>query len=389
MPWSSYSTCGFKKDVTWSTLTYSAVVEITYLEEGSVTRTLSNLFNFNIQLARHKEVEALINLQLDAPSDATVSAVIAGSSAYDVLNGHIRVVVQTQTSWPYKVASPLGLPYTAGPTVNSKPAGTTVTIAPDYLTPDNCPSTPNSLCIQQFEVIIIPTTGVCDLQGLYKFAIELICSDVESCIPTAGPSIEISLDETDICAAPALDTSSSSEISLLAFADSTFSGPSVSSFEIGDTVWWSFSVVDPSVSIDSLTLNSVYLSLADGSGTDIIFEKSTGTQSNTLVNPKDQTGVVIPPGSKAVVSFGLVLNRSLLPNTISTLVAGNSIQAFKLEMYVDIVHHGNKKRVVAVADKMTSGAAKFVVKAKDAENNSNCTGYACTAISWAKRAVGF
>lgn len=395
MPWSSYFTCGFKKDVTMSTLTYSAVVEIEYIEGVTVSRTLSNLFNFNIQLARQKSVEALLNLQLDAPSDASVSAMIVGSSAYDVLNGNIRVVVQTQTSWPYKIASPLGLPYNAGPTVNSHPTDTVVTIAPDYLTPDSCPTSPNSLCTQHFEIIIKPSSTanppLCDLRGTYTFDVELICSDVETCTPTPGPSIEISLDQTDICIAPVLDTSVAAEQSLLSFDDSSFSGPSVTAFEIGDTVWWSFSVVDPGVSIDSLTLNSISLSIANGDisdPVDIIFSKLTNTQSLALVNPKEVTGVIVPPGTKASVSFGIVLNRSIL-DTIKTLEAGNSIKAFNLEVVVDIVHHGNKKRSVVAADNMSSGVAKFVVKAKNAGNNSNCTGYACSAISWAKRAVGY
>jgi hypothetical protein len=409
MPWQLYATCGFDKAVTWSTLTYSAVVEFSYKEVDIVgsptnTRILSNLFNLNIQISRQKDITASLALDVADPTSTSVpvvSAYIVGGSSYDLLSGKTRVLVQTHTAWPYQVASPLSTPVSTGPVSTSSPTNTIVEINPDYFSVDNCQ--PSSYCIQQFEVIISADPGaatpLCDFFGDYVFSTQLVCSDIDTCTPIAGPSITISLDHTNTCAPPELNATTGVEQSLVAFSAADFAGPTTV-FETGDTSYWAFAVVDPNVSIDSVTLNSVTLRMVGGSGgQDIVLANNVA--ATALVNRNDATAGVYPPGSKAVVSFGLQLNRASLPNTIGQLNPGD-IQALELVVVVDIVQHGNKKRVVGVVP--TNGgtaqsSSKFVVKAKgmaapkphsESAKGSNCTGsrFTCTIISAAQKMKG-
>jgi len=427
MPWSSHAHCGFSKVVTYSTMTYSAVAEFTYIEASDDTatptlRTLSNLFNFNIQLARQKDVQAAISLQFDAATDASVTAVIAGTSSYDHITGKTRVLIQTQTSWPYKIASPLGLPYSTGPQVASKPStDIVVTIEPDYLSMNNCPTTANSVCIQQFEVLISASTSLseplCSFEGTYTFSTELICSDVDTCTPTTGPVIEIELAPTDVCSAPVVDTSATAQMTLVSFKDAAFGTPTTA-FETGDTTYWSFAVVDPNVSIDTLTLNTVKLSLVTpDTGVDVIYEKgATAGDSpitNKIVSLTQVTTGVISPGSKGVVTFGLKLNRVNLPNTVGQLLVGAAIKQMELEVVIDIGYHGNMKRsvtgVASLNDGKVSNVATFVVKSRAEKpealsavssngwsfmgvsiSKNTCTGpsYACAVASLVQKVLG-
>lgn len=167
---------------------------------------------------------------------------VVGNSAYDLLSGQTRLVFQTQTSWPYQIGSSITIPSTYDPILISTPEDITAVVSPDYLTPDNCPPIAGAICIQQFEIIITrDAVTVCDFYGDYLVGTQLVCADTDSCTPSTGPNITISIDHTNVCAPPTVDTGVSTTQSLLSFGDNGTATPQTD-FDTGDTSFWHFTV---------------------------------------------------------------------------------------------------------------------------------------------------
>lgn len=411
MLWEKYDLCGFQKVPTTSYLIYTTTVEFTYTVRDSanpsVTREMTNLFHFNIRLARQKTLSASLKLALDKTKDAEVSSVVV-SSVYDLLARRTIVVFQTQTSWPYKIASPITTPASSGPSLaipDSK-----VVVTPDYLTPDNCEQSSGSICVQQFVVTINSTSESCDdIAEEYTLQTELICADIDTCTPVAGPEIVLSIDTPD-CTPTLVNSTQFATNALISFSDSTFTSPA-SDFETGDLSHWAFAVIDPSVSIDAVTLSSVKLSsVADDTIYDVVYSASAPPSDNKLQNVVNtKPGVVFPPGNAAVVSFSLPLNRGVLSNTLGSLAPGDAAEALSLEVVADITYHGNqRKRLVGfvrphnnnqaasissfVVRSPRTGAANGSVKQSDASQaKSMCTdsnSLSCAALSLVWKALG-
>jgi len=359
MPWSSHTSCGFTKTSTFSELIYTSTAEFSFRVVGPTSnRTVVNLFNFNIRIARQQTVTALLSLNLDSASVATVTASVVRNGVFDFLNKKTIVVFQTQTSWPYKVASPLTAPSSTGPTSDNA----NVVITPDYLTPDNCDSSSDaSVCIQQFVAII--TSPSCDPFGDYVFTTEVVCSDISTCTPVVGPNLTISVDHSDICTVALADPNRLLKHNLLSYSDPTFSTPK-SDFQVGDQTFWTFVVIDPLVSIDSVILSSVTLTFEDGSGSppsDSAYS-STGASSTAILNVVNATAYSsFPPGTAITVSFELDLSRSALASTIGQLNPSVAAETLSLEAEVTIQYHGNqKKRAVGGMSLFNNGRASSV-----------------------------
>jgi len=210
--------------------------------------------------------------------------------------------------------------------------------------------------------VAIITSPSCDPYGDYVFTTEVVCSDISTCTPVVGPNLTISIDHSDICTVALADPNRLVKYNLLSYSDPTFSTPQ-SDFQVGDQTFWTFVVIDPLVSIDSVTLSSVSLSFEDGGGntfSDTAF--SLVNSSSAVLNVVNATAYSsYPPGTAITVSFELDLSRSVLQQTIGQLNPSVAAETLTLEVAVTIQYHGNqKKRAVGGMSLFNNGRASSV-----------------------------
>jgi len=210
--------------------------------------------------------------------------------------------------------------------VRQSVTGITVTLSSKADSALVCGATSRSPCVQRWLVTLNSNTDCIDnIQGVYNFVDKLVCRDnitngVAGACPTGVTTIPliITIHPTQLCASTPVDTSAANSFTLTPYSDAEHSISSVQ-FQTGETVYWTFEIQNPLVSIKSVTFNTIQLGLSGAS--DILYNTavtSVGTAVGLNLQPLSDS---ISAGQSGTLGFSYTLLRSALPNTVGALQA--------------------------------------------------------------------
>jgi len=388
IPWTQSVFCGFVKDTNVSTVA-KTVLKTTLVHSYSETyhtsngqmllRQLSTSYLISVSFVVQKAFSSdTFAVTIPDPTTAGfVQVMVLGDAIYDVASGNTIVQFRTTAAWPYSLdtTSPsFGgvLPAIAGID------GTDVSIAEVDDGMIVCDTTQDSDCTQHWVVTISAPAGLCNIMGQYSFSDTLLCrdgnsTDAQTCVGGTPSPVTFSLNvrATDLCAPEVLDTSAANTYTLTPFFAPQDTDPTFS-YQTGDMIYWQLTVVDPLVTIDSVTFSSVlmYVSSTEGSAqNDLLYSGSTTTVKGSNVGlTLVESNTVVPPGQPAVLTFSYQLLRSALDQTIAQLSASAGDAGLSVEVTtavtVNIFYHGNQKRSVTthVNEKSTTASQSRTVQ---------------------------
>jgi hypothetical protein len=364
VPWSQNGLCGFAKDTKKSTNTtnvYSSVLFTTVTDTyttgaNTFERVSTTSYLVSVSFVTQKTfTSGTVSAGIIDPNAAGVlTKFIVSDSIYDPATGATVVEMVTTTLWPYMLAQDSASLAAAFVDVVPAISNLNVAITSKSDATLSCGTVARSSCSQRWVVSIASAVGcISNIKGTYNFREPLVCRDnitngAAGACPKGVTSIplSISVHDTQLCDATPVDTSSTSSYTLTAFSDAAHSITSVS-FQTGDKVYWTFDVVNPLVSIESVTFNSIQLSLTSGGSSDVLYNAAAGGLSavgNSVNLQYQEISSTIAAGSTGSLSFSYDLLRANLPNTVGLLQTNNYEVQIATAVVVDIQYHGNKQK---------------------------------------------
>lgn len=293
----------------------------------------------------------------DATAVGVLSKYIVSNSLYDPLSGATLVDFVTTAVWPYKLATDSDSVNAAFVGVVPSIPGLLVSLSPSTDLMLSCENVARTTCTQKWRATI-ESAGACidNIQGTYSFKEPLLCRDnttngmAGGCPSgTSAVSLSINIRNTQLCTITPVDTSNANSFVLSPYSDATHTLSSTQ-FQTGDKIYWTFQIVNPLVSIKSVSFNSIQLTLQSGA-TDILYSSDNGgsTTIGNAVNLQLQ-GIsgFIAAGSTGTLSFSYDLFRGQLPNTLGSLHSENLEIQVATSVVVDIQYYGNTKRSIAM-----------------------------------------
>jgi hypothetical protein len=361
IPWTQSGFCGFVKDTNSSTPQKNVLkttVVHTYEEahnngKGKVTiRTLSTSYLISVSFAIQKTVTSDTFAVTIADPTATgfIRVVALGDAIYDVTSGNTIIQFRTTAAWPYQLDSNNPVFNGVVPAITGIDA-TSVTITEDSDIFAECDGKQDTDCTQRWTVTIVVPPALCNIQGVYTFQDTLICRDnaTASPCPKNPPPVQFSLSirQTDLCAADAIDTSAENKYTLTPFFGPSDSSPTFS-YQTGDMIYWQVTVVDPLATLDRVTFANIMIYVTSGDGTlqtDVLFDNEalTSTGTSALLTIKESL-TPVAPGQAAALTFQYKLLRSVLEQTVAQLTSDNNVVEVTTSVTVNLLYHGNQKR---------------------------------------------
>lgn len=361
IPWNKHEMCGFVLDTTNTnnnTLVYKATLVTQYNETyvgyngKQELRKMMNAYSVSVSFQKQITVPSE-NIQIVMHSPAMTLKMV-GSVTFDTYAGAMSLTLRSSSSWPYKVdANALAAAYFHSSKSGTPPTGVTATITPG--TPLSCGSTVDSVCQQEWNVVINRGSAEnCDISGEYGFNSTFTCRDGAPCVGAPSANFAFKMLPVDFCAENDVDASAKSVFEMRPYADEARKSPS-DKFIVGQYIYFVVTVEDPVSTLKGITFSNINL-ITNGLP-DTVYSTAGASSANGINLKLHEVNTIVSPGQKAELSFSFQLMRTALPNALGSIVSGNSAKV-AVEATVNLVYHGSdKKREIEVAMELAQGSA--------------------------------
>jgi len=375
IPWTGHTLCGFiqlEVQASDQTVEYVAQMDTTYINAYLVNgawlqRVVTDSYEVSVKFARTLTFTQHFVTEFTESTTTDFVTVLIDGTQYDPSSRVMTVYLTVETTWPYM----LDTTQTITATTFKQTDGTVASFVASSFTGNaeaedsntlSCSDSEDSVCGQMFIVTLTVDAGECDIAGTYTFeGATLKCRDGDAvgddCPLVSGEepttTMYFEFEGTNLCDIDAADPSANIVPTLVAHPDSTLASTQTE-FYTGDYIWFSYSFVSSSATVDSVSFAKIELTSSE-TGTDVIYDienlaSSVPAAMEGIMFEVHNLTTMVDAGETVNATFGFKLSPDFLTNTVSALrsMANGLPQQLTIAVTADVAFHGNsRKRVVS------------------------------------------